>query len=42
MANKDIVTLDDLETALATDNKIKLAGIDVDGTRSRSFPPSFC
>lgn len=30
---EDIVTLDNLESALSKDTKVKLAGIDVDGTR---------
>ncbi len=38
MAGKDkdkeeTLTLDNLESALARDNKVKLAGIDIDGTR---------
>lgn len=38
MAGKDkekeeTLTLDNLESALAKDNKVKLAGIDIDGTR---------
>lgn len=36
MASKDdreVITLENLETALAKDTKIKLAGIDIDGTR---------
>jgi hypothetical protein len=42
MASKEILTLDDLETELATDNKVKLAGIDIDGTRSFSFSLGPC
>lgn len=30
-SDKEILSLDDLETALASDTKIKLAGIDIDG-----------
>ncbi|KIW96721.1 uncharacterized protein Z519_02112 [Cladophialophora bantiana CBS 173.52] len=40
MASKkdgEILTLDELETALASDTKIKLAGIDIDGTRPSPF-----
>jgi hypothetical protein len=31
--DNEILTLDQLQTELADDTKIKLAGIDVDGTR---------
>lgn len=39
--DKDNVTLDDLETELATDTKVKLAGLDVDGTRASTPTSSF-
>jgi hypothetical protein len=42
MADKEIVTLDDLETELASDSMVKLAGIDVDGTRTSICPSNFC
>lgn len=35
----EILSLDQLQTELADDTKIKLAGIDVDGTRSFPWPP---
>lgn len=42
-SNKDneILTLDQLETELAQDTKVKLAGIDIDGTRSFLFSMTF-
>ena len=40
--NDKILTLDQLETELAQDTKVKLAGIDVDGTRSFPLSNSIC
>lgn len=31
--NNETLTLENLETVLAKDTKVKLAGIDIDGTR---------
>ena len=33
------LTLDNIETALANDNKVKLAGVDVDGEFGRKAHP---
>ena len=40
--DNEILTLDQLQTELADDTKIKLAGIDVDGTRSFLWPYCVC
>lgn len=40
--DNEILTLDQLQTELADDTKIKLAGIDVDGTRSFTWSCCFC
>ena len=39
--NNEALTLDNLEAALADDTKIKLAGIDIDGTRPFQFRAAF-
>lgn len=38
--DNEILTLDQLQTELADDTKVKVAGIDIDGTRP--FPRSYC
>jgi hypothetical protein len=47
MASKDkdkeeILTLSNLESVLAQDDRVKLAGVDVDGTRPPTLPPTAC
>jgi hypothetical protein len=39
---KDMMSLEDLETELSSDTKVKLAGLDVDGTRPLQSACSFC
>jgi hypothetical protein len=40
--DKESLTLDELETALAQDTKVKLAGIDVDGMHTPVRPLCTC
>ena len=39
---EETLTLDNLESALSKDNKVKLAGLDVDGMPPPSSSESFC